>query len=139
MPLQNDIQNISSEFNSFVYKMSHVKKEMICIWRGIYLYAKTLSMTLRFLFLAFFSVHSIPGHSLKKKLHAKHFSCLVVLYSSLSNTTCFYSIMLVTLIHWSMHKQLICLYICTYFHLQTCIFNASISSQINSLDLNIYS
>ena len=63
MPLQNDIQNISSEFNSFVYKMSHVKKEMICIWRGIYLYATTLSMTLRFLFLVFFPVHSIPAHS----------------------------------------------------------------------------
>ena len=57
MPLQNDIQNISSKFNSFVYKMSHVKKEMICIWRGIYLYTVTLSMTLRFLFLAFFPVH----------------------------------------------------------------------------------
>ena len=63
MPLQNDIQNIGSEFNSFVYKMSHVKKEMICIWRGIYLYAATLSMTLHFLFLAFFPVYSIPAHS----------------------------------------------------------------------------
>ena len=62
MPLQNDIQNISSESNSFVYKMSHVQKEMICIWWGIYLYAATLSMTLRFLFLAFFPVHSKPAH-----------------------------------------------------------------------------
>ena len=48
MPLQNDKQNISYEFNAFVHKMSHVQKEMICIWRGIYLYAATLSMTLRF-------------------------------------------------------------------------------------------
>ena len=63
MPLQNDIQNISSEFNSFVYKISHVKKEMICIWRGLYLYVATLSMTLRFLFLALFLVHLIPAHS----------------------------------------------------------------------------
>ena len=29
-------------------------KEMICIWRGIHLYAATFSMTLRFLLLAFF-------------------------------------------------------------------------------------
>ena len=72
MPLQNDIQNISSEFNSFVNKMSHVQKEMICIGRGIYLYTATLSMTLGFLFLAFFPVHSILAHSLKKP-HAKHF------------------------------------------------------------------
>ena len=63
MPLQNDKQNISSTFNAFVYKMSHVQKEMKCIWRGIHLYAATLSMTLLFLFLAFFPVHLIPAHS----------------------------------------------------------------------------
>ena len=63
MPLQNDKQNISSAFNAFVYKMSHVQKEMKCIWRGIHLYAATLSMTLCFLFLSFFPVHSIPAHS----------------------------------------------------------------------------
>ena len=34
-------QNINSEFNYFVHKISHVQKEMICIWRGIYLYAAT--------------------------------------------------------------------------------------------------
>ena len=51
MPLQNDIQNLSSKFNSFVHKMSHVQKGMICIWRGIYLYATTFSMTLCFLIL----------------------------------------------------------------------------------------
>ena len=39
MPLQNDKQNISSAFNAFVYKMSHVQKEMKCIWWGIHLYA----------------------------------------------------------------------------------------------------
>ena len=54
MPLPNDIQNNSSEFNSFVNKMSHVQKEMICIWRGIYLYAATFTMTLRFLILPSF-------------------------------------------------------------------------------------
>ena len=59
MPLQNDKQNISYTFN----ELSHVQKEMKCIWRGIHLYAATLSMTLRFLFLAFFPVHSIPTHS----------------------------------------------------------------------------
>ena len=54
MPLQNDIQNNGSEFNSFNHKMSHIKKEIICIWRGIYLYATTFSMTLRFLILPSF-------------------------------------------------------------------------------------
>ena len=54
MALQNDIQNNGSEFNSFVHKMSHIQKEMICIWRGIYLYAATLSMTPRFLILSSF-------------------------------------------------------------------------------------
>ena len=63
MPLQNDKQNISSTFKAFVYKMSHVQKEMKCIWRGIHFYAATLSMTLRFLFLAFFPVHLILVHS----------------------------------------------------------------------------
>ena len=28
MPVQNDKQNLSSVFNAFVYKMSHVQKEM---------------------------------------------------------------------------------------------------------------
>ena len=54
MPLQHDIQNHSSEFNSFVHKISHVKKEMIWIWWGIYLYVATFSMTLRFLILPSF-------------------------------------------------------------------------------------
>ena len=54
MPLQNDIQNNGSEFNSFVHKMSHVQKQMICIRRGIYLYAATFSITLRFLILPSF-------------------------------------------------------------------------------------
>ena len=31
LPLQNDIKNNSLEFNSFVHKISHVQKEMICI------------------------------------------------------------------------------------------------------------
>ena len=54
MPLQNDIKNNSSKFNYFVHKMSHVQKEMICIWRGIYLDAATFSMTIRFLILPSF-------------------------------------------------------------------------------------
>ena len=63
MPLQNDKQNISFMFNAFVYKMSHVQKQMKCIWQGIHLYAAALSMTLHFLFLAFFPTHLIPTHS----------------------------------------------------------------------------
>ena len=38
----------------FFTKYPMLKKEMICIWWGIYLYATTLSMTLRFLILASF-------------------------------------------------------------------------------------
>ena len=53
-PLQNDMQNNGSEFNSFVHKMLHIQKGIICIWRGIYLYAATFSMTLRFLILPSF-------------------------------------------------------------------------------------
>ena len=60
--LQNDLsclykmihKNNGSEFNPFVPKISHVQKEMICIWQCIYLYAVNLSMTLRFLLLASF-------------------------------------------------------------------------------------
>ena len=48
LPLQNDIQNNGSEFNSIVHKMPHVQKGMICI------YAATFSMTLRFLILPSF-------------------------------------------------------------------------------------
>ena len=47
-------QNINSEFNDFVHKISHVQKEMICKWRGIYLYTVTCSMTLRFTILSSF-------------------------------------------------------------------------------------
>ena len=49
MPLQNDLQNNILEFNSFVHKMSHVQKEMICIWQGIYLYEATFLMAMCFL------------------------------------------------------------------------------------------
>ena len=49
-------QNINLKFNYFVHKISHVQKgnDMICIWRGIYLYAATCSMTLRFAILSSF-------------------------------------------------------------------------------------
>ena len=47
-------KNNGSKFNSFVCKISHVQKEMICIWWGIYLYAATFSITLRFLLLVSF-------------------------------------------------------------------------------------
>ena len=68
MPLQNDIENNSSEFNYFVYKMSHVQKDMICMYiviRCNFLYDSAL------LELAFFPFYSKPVHRLK--LHAKHF------------------------------------------------------------------
>ena len=54
MPLQNDIQNNSSEINSFVHKMSHVQKEWYAYDGGIYLYTATFFMTLRFLILPSF-------------------------------------------------------------------------------------
>ena len=68
MPLQNDIENNSSEFNYFVYKMSHVQKDMICMYiviRCNFLYDSAL------LELAFFPFYLKPVHRLK--LHAKHF------------------------------------------------------------------
>ena len=46
----------------FVHKISHVQKEMICIWRGIHLYAATCFITLRFLILACLFAYSIPAH-----------------------------------------------------------------------------
>ena len=90
-PFQNDIQNNSSEFNYFVHKMSHIKKEMICIWRGLYLYAATCSMTLRFLILPYF----LFTRNLRiDKNYTLRFSCLVVLYSYIPifqfNMTCIY-------------------------------------------------
>ena len=42
-PLQNDIQNISSEFNSFVHKTSHVQKIRYAN-DGVYTYASQLSL-----------------------------------------------------------------------------------------------
>ena len=63
MPLQKEVQNNASEFNSFDYKISMFKNAMYAHVR-IYNYTShTFSMTLRFLFLAFFPVHSIPTHS----------------------------------------------------------------------------
>ena len=61
MPLQNDIQNNSSEINSFVHKMSHVQKNVMhmtgyILIRLNFLYDSTL------LDLAFFPVYSKPAH-----------------------------------------------------------------------------
>ena len=47
-------QNISLEFNYLFTKYSIFKREMICIWRGIDLYAATCFMTLRFMILSSF-------------------------------------------------------------------------------------
>ena len=63
MPLQKGVQNNISEFNSFDYKISKFKNAMYA-HVGVYTYTPhAFSMTLRFLFLAFFLVYSIPAHS----------------------------------------------------------------------------
>ena len=63
MPLQKGVQNNVSELNSFDYKISMFKNAMYA-HVGVYTYTlHAFSMTLRFLFLSFFPVHSIPGHS----------------------------------------------------------------------------
>ena len=62
MPLQK-VQNNISKFHSFDYKISMFKNAMYA-HVGVYTYTlHDLSMTLRFLFLVFFPVHSIPAHS----------------------------------------------------------------------------
>ena len=62
MPLQK-VQNNVSKFNSFDYKISMFKNAMHA-HVGVYTYTPhDFSMTLRFLFLAFFLNHSIPAHS----------------------------------------------------------------------------
>ena len=63
MPLQKGVQNNVSEFNSFDYKISMFKNAMYAHVR-VYTYRPhAFSMTLRFLFLALFPVHSIPANS----------------------------------------------------------------------------
>ena len=63
MPLQKGVQNNISEFNSFDYKISMFKNAMYA-HVGVYTYTPhAFSMTRRFLFLAFFPVHSILVHS----------------------------------------------------------------------------
>ena len=63
MPLQKGEENNVSEFDSFDFKISMLKNEMYA-HVGVYTYTPhAFSMTLRFLFLAFFPVHSIPVHS----------------------------------------------------------------------------
>ena len=55
MPFQNDIQqNVSLEIDYLFTKYPMFKKEMICIWRGIHLYAAACFMTLRFTILSSF-------------------------------------------------------------------------------------
>ena len=62
MPLQK-VQNNVYEFNSFDYKISTFKNAMYAHVR-VYTYTPhVFSMTLRFLFLVLFPVHSIPAHS----------------------------------------------------------------------------
>ena len=63
MPIQKGVQNNIFEFNSFDYKISKFKNVMYA-HVGVYTYTPhTFSMTLRFLFLAFFLVHLIHAHS----------------------------------------------------------------------------
>ena len=63
MPLQKGVQNNVSKFNSFDYKISMLKNAMYA-HVGVYTYMPhAFSMTLCFLFLAFFPIHSIPMHS----------------------------------------------------------------------------
>ena len=62
MPLQKGVQNNASEFNSFDYKISMFKNAMYTHVKVYNYTPHAFSMTLRFLFLAFFHVHSIPAH-----------------------------------------------------------------------------
>ena len=63
MPLQKGVQNNVSRFNSFDFKISMFKNAMYA-HVGVYTYTpQAFSMPLRFLFLDFFHVHSIPVHS----------------------------------------------------------------------------
>ena len=63
MPLQKGVQNNVYEFKSFDYKISMFKNAMYA-HIGVYTYTPhAFSMTRRFLFLAFFAIHSIPAHS----------------------------------------------------------------------------
>ena len=59
MPLQKGVQNNVSKFNPIDYKISMFKKAMYA-HVGVYTYTpNSFSMTLHFLFLAFFPFHSI--------------------------------------------------------------------------------
>ena len=71
MPLQNDIQNNSAEFNSFVHKMSHVQKINDTHMTEYILKRRNFLYDSMLLDLAFFPVYLKPKHRLK--LHAKHF------------------------------------------------------------------
>ena len=63
MPLKKGVQNNIYEFNLFDYKISMFKNAMYA-HVGVYIYTPhAFSMTLRFLLLAFFPIHSIPAHS----------------------------------------------------------------------------
>ena len=63
MPIQKGVQNNVSEFKLFDYKISMFKNAMYA-HVGVYTYTPhAFSMTLHFLFLAFFHVHLIPMYS----------------------------------------------------------------------------
>ena len=63
MPLQKGVQNNVSEFKSFDYKISMFKNAMYA-HVGVYTYTlHAFSMTMWFLFLAFFPVYSILVHN----------------------------------------------------------------------------
>ena len=58
----NDIQNISSEFNSFVHKISHVKKGNDMHKAGYILIRRNLFYDSALLDLVFVPVYSKPAH-----------------------------------------------------------------------------
>ena len=71
--------------------MSLVKKEIICIWRGIYLYATTFSMTLRFLILPSFLFTRNLGIDKNYTLSIFMLSGSIQFYSNFQfNMTCIY-------------------------------------------------
>ena len=82
-------KTIVQSLTFFVHKMSHVQKEMICIWRGIYLYATNFSMTLRFLILPDFLFTRNPRIDKNYTLNIFMLSGSIQLYSNFQfNMTC---------------------------------------------------
>ena len=86
---------------------------MICIWRGIYLYAVTCFMTLRFTILSSFL--STQNPRIDKKLHAKHFYALW-----------FFTVLFKYSIIYSCYSFSHTLILQIIYYITTCISNATI-------------